>query len=159
MGDNKLRAHVSVRIERGVPERPRRGLLEKAIQAALGSNQVDRVVSLTVVITNDEQIRELNRTYRGVDAPTDVLSFGNQSNSTAISGADDSYLGDIVISYARASEQASLFGHSVDEEISLLAVHGVLHLLGYDHEEEGDKQRMWTLQNAALDRLGIEWRP
>lgn len=120
---------------------------------------MEREVSLTVVITNDARIRELNRSYRDVDGPTDVLSFSNTAGDLVVPGMDDSYLGDVIISYERAGEQAAALGHGVDEEIALLVVHGVLHLLGYDHEEPGDKRRMWSVQDAALDVLGIEWRP
>ncbi len=129
------------------------------MRSALKSGQVAREVRLTVVITNDVRIRELNRTYRDVDAPTDVLSFSNITDEVAVPGTDDSYLGDVIISYERAGEQAAALGHSVDEEIALLVVHGVLHLLGYDHEEPGDKRCMWSVQDAALDALGIVWRP
>jgi probable rRNA maturation factor len=125
----------------------------------LKSGQVAREVSLTVVITNDVRIRELNRTFRDVDTPTDVLSFSNIADKAAVPGMDDSYLGDVVISYERAGEQAAALGHSVEEEIALLVVHGVLHLLGYDHEEPGNKRRMWSVQDDALEALGIAWRP
>lgn len=159
MSGIKTRMRLSTRIERGLPERPQRRLLEKAVQAALKSGQVDRAVSLTVVVTSDAQIRELNRTFRSVDAPTDVLSFGNSGGAARVPGTDDSYLGDVIVSYARASEQAAALGHSVEEEIALLVVHGVLHLLGHDHEGADDKRHMWSMQNAALELLGIEWRP
>lgn len=154
-----MQVHLNTRIERGLPGRPPRHWLERAVRVALKSSQTDRTVSLTIVVTGDERIRELNRLYRGVDAPTDVLSFGNPGGEPAIPGADASYLGDVVISYARASEQAAKFGHEVNEEIALLVIHGVLHLLGYDHTQVGEKRRMWRMQDEALEMLGIEWRP
>jgi len=151
--------NLSTRIERGLPQPPQRRWLEKAVRAALKSSKVEGVVGLTVVITSDASICELNRLYRGIDAPTDVLSFGNAAGEAQLPGADDAYLGDVVISYARASEQAAAFGHSVEEEIALLVVHGVLHLLGHDHEQADDRQRMWGVQDQALEMLGIQWRP
>lgn len=159
MSDRRARLHLSTRIERGLPFRLQRRWLVRAVRSALQSGQVEREISLTVVITSDTRIRELNRTYRDVDAPTDVLSFSSIAGEVAVPGIDDSYLGDVIISFERAAEQAATLGHSVEEEIALLVVHGVLHLLGYDHEEPGDKRRMWSLQDAALDALGIIWRP
>lgn len=156
---NKTEVHLHTQIERGLSKRPPRRLLERAVRVALKSSQIDRAVNLTIVITGDDRIRELNRLYRCVDAPTDVLSFGNLAGEPRVPGADSFYLGDVVISYVRAREQAARFGHEVDEEIALLVVHGVLHLLGYDHEEAEDKRRMWRVQDAALDTLGIDWRP
>lgn len=158
MRKGRARVHLSTRIERGLPQPPQRRWLEKAVRAALKSGKVELVVGLTVVITSDASICELNRLYRGIDAPTDVLSFGNAAGEAQLPGADDAYLGDVVISYARASEQAAAFGHSVEEETALLVIHGVLHLLGYDHEQADDRLRMWSAQDQALEMLGIQWR-
>jgi probable rRNA maturation factor len=127
--------------------------------AALKSGGVTSPVALSVVITDDAEIQNLNRTYRQVDAPTDVLSFGNAEGEFIAPATAVPYLGDVVISHTRAVEQAAVFGHAVGEEMSLLVVHGVLHLLGYDHEEELKKEAMWQLQSAALAELGIHWQP
>ena len=107
---------------------------------------------LTLVLTSDEEIRALNRDFLGNDAPTDVLSFpaGETDPDTG-----RHYLGDVVISLPRATEQAAARGHTVEAEAQLLAVHGVLHLLGYDHAEAADKIRMWAVQAAILDFLGL----
>jgi len=111
---------------------------------------------LTILITSDEQIQELNKRYRSVDAPTDVLSFGAMGNEGAFvtSPEASAYLGDIVVSYPRAAEQAQEYGHSVEEEIDLLAVHGFLHLLGYDHETEVERRAMWARQEHILKMRG-----
>ena len=108
-------------------------------------------VELTLVITGDEALQELNRRYLEIDAPTDVLSFpANEFNPE--SGA--LYLGDIAISYPRAQAQADLAGHPVEAELQLLVVHGVLHLLGYDHAEPGETAAMCAAQDQVLVELG-----
>jgi probable rRNA maturation factor len=116
---------------------------------------------LTIVVTDDVHVRRLNRDYRGVDACTDVLAFGDRPEPGAFVSAPEAsvYIGDVVISYPRATEQAADYGHAVEEELSVLVVHGVLHLLGYDHETPEDRDEMWRLQGAALGRLGLCWQP
>lgn len=111
--------------------------------------------ALTVVLTDDETLHALNRTYLGIDAPTDVLSFGGESPDFV--GAPDSevYLGDVVVAYPLAQTQASVAGHSVQAELALLVVHGVLHLLGYDHVHSSDKALMWERQADILTQLGL----
>jgi len=107
---------------------------------------------ITIVLTDDVQLQELNRDYLGVDAPTDVLSFPT-SESDPETGA--AYLGDILISIPRATQQAQVAGHPVEAEVQLLVVHGVLHLLGHDHAETEEKSRMWAEQEKVLERLGL----
>jgi probable rRNA maturation factor len=107
---------------------------------------------LTIVLVDDARIQGLNRDFLGHDAPTDVLSFpADQADPET----GHRYLGDIVISCARAAEQAGERGHSLEAEMQLLVVHGVLHLLGHDHAETGEKERMWAAQAEALERLGV----
>jgi probable rRNA maturation factor len=110
---------------------------------------------VTLVITTDEGIQELNRAYRDVDAPTDVLSFSAQEESGGFVAAPEasSYLGDVIVSYPRAVAQAEERGHPVAQELNLLIVHGILHLLGYDHAEEEEKAEMWARQDAILRGL------
>ena len=105
-----------------------------------------------IVLTDDRQLHELNRDYLGVDAPTDVLSFP-ASESDPETGS--TYLGDILISIPRANQQAQTAGHPVEAEVQLLVVHGVLHLLGYDHADEDEKARMWEEQGKVLEKLGL----
>ena len=113
--------------------------------------QIDRVgIDLTLRITDDAELAELNEKFMRKEGPTDVLSFP--------SGEED-YLGDIAISYSRADEQASQGGHPVLEEMQLLAIHGVLHLVGYDHDTDENKASMWQIQTDILDSLGISARP
>lgn len=128
--------------------------ISKAIEQANGPE--DAEVSLT--LTNDAHIWELNRTYRGVDRPTDVLSFALQEENEEepeIFGYEDNALGDIVISVERAREQALEYGHSLEREIVYLAVHGTLHLLGFDHETEAEKAIMRRQEEAVMAFLKL----
>ena len=110
---------------------------------------------LTVVLSDDAQLQELNQQSLKIDAPTDVLSF-----PTGLTDPDSQapYIGDVVISYPRAKEQAAAAGHSVEDELQLLVVHGVLHLLNHDHAEPEDKAAMWSAQAEILGRLGSSAR-
>jgi probable rRNA maturation factor len=109
----------------------------------------------TLVITDDEGIQTLNREYLGRDTPTDVLAFGAQEAAGTFVAAPEmeDYLGDVIVSYPRAVAQAEDHGHSVEEELNLLIVHGVLHLLGYDHADEQQEAVMWARQGAILAGL------
>jgi probable rRNA maturation factor len=109
--------------------------------------------ALTVLLTDDHYIRKLNFQYRGIDKPTDVLSFQNEED---FSGYDEKYLGDIIVSIPTAEVQSSEAGHPIKNELSLLVIHGVLHLLGYDHDSSENKRVMWALQEKVLSRLGIQ---
>jgi probable rRNA maturation factor len=121
-------------------------------------------VDLTLV--DDEAIRELNLAYRGLDKPTDVLSFADDGESEEddivyeVESLDEvvpgeGLLGDIVISMPRAQEQATEFGHSLERELGFLFVHGILHLLGYDHQDRASEKEMIGKQEAALQKLGL----
>ena len=107
---------------------------------------------MTIVLTDDAQLHELNREYLGVDAPTDVLSFPAAEEDPE---TGTPYLGDILISIPRAKQQAEAAGHSVEDEVQLLVVHGTLHLLGHDHAEAEEKARMWKAQAEVMSGLGL----
>lgn len=124
--------------------------IEKAARAALEHESANG--DLTIVLTGDAQLRELNRGYLGVDAPTDVLSFP-ASETDPETGAP--YLGDILVSIPRAETQALAAGHPLEAEVQLLVVHGVLHLLGYDHAEAEEKSKMWKAQEEILKNIGL----
>ena len=111
----------------------------------------------SVTLTNNEYIHTLDKQYRGIDRPTDVLSFAlNESEEPDVEdGPDVNVLGDLVISVERAKEQAADYGHSVKREIAFLTVHGMLHLLGYDHMEEEDRIEMEAEQRFVMEKLGI----
>ena len=129
-------------------------LLERAVNAALDHHAARQPLDfeLTVVLTDDARLQKLNRDYLGLDAATDVLSFpaAEQDPETG-----KSYLGDILISVPRAKIQADRAGHTLDEELQLLVVHGVLHLLGYDHANPRQKSGMWKAQGSVLADLGL----
>lgn len=111
-------------------------------------------VELAIVVGGDAQVQELNRQYRGIDAPTDVLSFAMLDGTPNPVSSPEApfYLGDVIISYPRVLAQAAEAGHSAQEELSLLTVHGVLHLLGYDHDSVEHKVTMWARQDAILGK-------
>ena len=118
----------------------------------------DSEVSIT--LTNDKKIHELNKNYRGIDKATDVLSFAfHESEEPEIIFDEEEsvndVLGDIIISVERAAEQAEEYGHSFKREVVFLTVHGMLHLLGYDHMEEDDRIEMEMEQNFIMNKLGI----
>jgi len=119
-----------------------------ALASATASGLADP--DATIVLTDDDQITDLNRTYLGINSPTDVLSFpsGDKDPETGIV-----YLGDVIISFPRAEAQAAAGGHPVYAELQLLVVHGMLHLCGYDHAEESDKAVMWEIQQDILKKL------
>ena len=112
---------------------------------------------VSVTLTNNDYIHQLNRKYRQIDRPTDVLSFAlNESEEPDIeNGPDINVLGDIILSVERAEEQAADYGHSLRREIAFLTVHGMLHLLGYDHMEEADRLEMEEEQRYVREQLGI----
>jgi probable rRNA maturation factor len=126
-------------------------LLERAARAVLDLTGVPDA-DLTVVMTGDSQVQTLNRDFLGIDAPTDVLSFPADEPDPETGRR---YLGDVIISLPRATEQAMERGHTVEDEVQLLVVHGILHLLGHDHAGVKDKSRMWVMQAEALERLGV----
>jgi probable rRNA maturation factor len=127
-------------------------IIEIAARAALKHQSVTEESDLTIVLSDDNQLRDLNMQWMGVNAPTDVLSFPSDEIDPE-SGCR--YLGDIIISVQRASEQAKAAGHAVESELQLLVVHGILHLMGHDHAEALEKTRMWLAQAEILGGLGL----
>ena len=127
-------------------------LLERAARFTLEVESSLSDVDMTIVLTDDAQLLELNREFLGVDAPTDVLSFPS-SETDPETGVP--YLGDILVSIPRATLQAQAAGHPLEAEVQLLVVHGTLHLLGHDHAEAEEKAAMWQAQAEVLSRLGL----
>ena len=127
-------------------------LLERAARTALEHQSQSLEYDLSIILTDDARLHELNLNYLGVDAPTDVLSFP-ASETDPETGAR--YIGDILISIPRAQAQADGAGHPLEAEVQLLVVHGVLHLIGHDHAEAEDKARMWKAQTEILKQLGL----
>lgn len=125
-------------------------VVERAAAATLRHEGAEGDVS--VVLGDDAHLRELNSRYLGVDAPTDVLSFSS-GEVDPDSGA--TYLGDVILSVPTAERQAAEAGHTLEAEVQLLVIHGVLHLLGHDHAQAEAKTRMWAAQADVLTSLGL----
>lgn len=133
--------------------------IEDLLNLAQKKLQITDPCELSVTFVDNNRIQEINREYRGKDMPTDVISFALEElgeGEIQISGANmPRVLGDIIISTDKAREQATDYGHSVERELGFLAVHGFLHLLGYDHETEAEEKEMFDLQRSILDEYGL----
>jgi probable rRNA maturation factor len=128
--------------------------LRQAAETVLSQYEAAAQSGLTIVIDDDEAVRDLNRQFRHIDAPTDVLSFPADAPPVIIED-EAPYLGDLVIAFPYASAQAERENHPLDDSLSLLVVHGTLHLLGYDHDTPERRAEMWAAQARALTALGI----
>ena len=124
------------------------------IDLALNYLKLKNVI-FNVIFVDNEYIHKLNLEYRGIDRSTDVISFALEDDKSFIN-IDFRVLGDIYISVDKAHEQASNYGHSLKREISFLTIHGLLHLLGYDHMVKEDEEKMFGLQELILHEAGIE---
>ena len=135
-------------------------LVRNAIEATLDEEQYENPCEVSVTFTDNEGIHALNRQYRGVDRPTDVLSFPlfDYEGTSEEPPVDEwiGILGDIVLSLEQAEKQAEEFGHSFEREVAFLCVHSMLHLLGYDHEtSEEDEREMRAKQTKIMSALGL----
>lgn len=137
-------------------------LVQTVVDAALAYEEFNKKTEVSVLFVDNEQIKEINNDFRKIDSPTDVLSFPmlNFEGGKVIESVGDTYLGtvvlgDIVISLERAEAQAEEYGHSFEREVGFLVCHSVLHLLGYDHEEEDERTVMREKEEAILDKIGL----
>lgn len=148
-------------------------LLQNVIVKAIDKLRLGNNIEVDISIVSNEVIQELNRTYRNIDRPTDVLSFALEEVSSEFDvdfegltyeekkDAEDNaqemdrHLGDIILSYPRAVEQATEYGHSLERELGFLAVHGFLHLIGYDHQTDEESKVMFALQEEVLAEYGL----
>jgi probable rRNA maturation factor len=153
---------IVIQIDEPFSEKVNVELVEQALAATFrlcGSTSITAETStVSVVITDNETIQQFNRQYRGIDAPTDVLSFANTPLPDFPDDAQMTtahHLGDILIAYPVAEAQALAAGHAAPEEITLLAVHGALHLLGFDHDTPAHKKKMWAAQHQIMTELGL----
>ena len=128
-------------------------ILKSAAEAVLLECGLPDSPSLLIRITDDEELNTLNLKYRGKDKTTDVLSFPADFEDPDL---ESRYVGDVVIAFPRAEEQAQKRGHFVEAELQLLVVHGTLHLLGYDHGDKTEKNEMWSIQSRILEKLGLD---
>lgn len=139
-------------------------LISAAAGATLKFFDLRTDVEISVMLTDNEEIRTLNKLHRNIDRPTDVLSFpmfeydekGDiEEDYAEISEMGEICIGDIVISLERAEEQAEEYGHSFEREVGFLTVHSMLHLLGYDHMTPEDEEEMFGYQREILDKMGL----
>ena len=143
-----------------------RGLVDeewvrRITQYVLKAEGVSPPYEISFVFTDSETVQRLNRDYRGVDEPTDVLAFymlsQKEADSSFVLPPDGiTRLGEVIISYPQAVGQAKEQGHSVDEELALLIIHGILHLLGYDHEKPEEAKRMREREKELLGKCLLQ---
>lgn len=131
-------------------------LVERVVRSVLEQEGCREGAEVSLVFTDDSYIRELNRNYRGVDSPTDVLSFALDEGEPMPDAGEEDLLGDVVISLQAALRQGEEYGHGIRREVAYLTAHGVLHLLGYDHQDEESRAVMREKEEAALAALGLE---
>ncbi len=134
--------------------------LEELLHFAAEKENIEDLSEISVTIVTNKRIQEINRDYRGIDQPTDVISFALEEMAEdeleiQVEGMPR-VLGDIIISLPKAIEQAKTYGHSLERELGFLAVHGFLHLLGYDHMNDADEKIMFARQREILDEFGLQ---
>jgi probable rRNA maturation factor len=146
------KCEVSILIEPRFRGRLDRAALRRLAVRVLKSEGVAPPAEVSLVVTDDETVRDLNRRYRGTDEPTDVLSFGDEATSVPFVTPPDGVrrLGEVILSYPTAERQALEAGHGMQEETAHLVVHGLLHLLGYDHEDADGERRMRAREEELL---------
>ncbi|WP_077214014.1 rRNA maturation RNase YbeY [Bacillus dakarensis] len=134
--------------------------LERLLNYAADQEGVESESEVSVTFVTNERIHEINKQYRDKDQPTDVISFALEEmgeGEIEVSGSGmPRVLGDIIVSLAKAEEQAKEYGHSFDRELGFLVVHGFLHLLGYDHMVEEEEKIMFERQRVILDEFGLQ---
>jgi len=134
-------------------------LITEVFHEAMKTENIDKYYEVSVVFVTKERIQEINRTYRGIDRVTDVISFALLDDEDDIIFEDDeeeiTVLGDIFICLEVMKEQAKEYGHSEKRELAFLALHGLLHLLGYDHDTPMEEKEMFAKQDYILNNQGI----
>jgi len=153
-----LKIQLSIRIEKPFVSLVSKQWLRRAVKLTLVYTGISSPVELGLVIAGDETVHELNRSYRSVDRTTDVISFAlserGEKAELFIAPPDDViHLGEVIISYPQAKRQAEEQSHPLEKELALLVAHGVLHLLGYDHELPEQAQKMRALESQVLDAI------
>jgi probable rRNA maturation factor len=149
MGSDDYVIHVQVEEASAVNQEG----IEAAVRQALSVAGAETPCALTVTVTSAAHVQTLNREYAGIDKATDVLSFAAEDEPYQVEPSEPPYLGDIIIAYEVAAEQAADVGHSLLAEMQTLAIHGALHLLGFDHQDADQQAEMWAYESAAKDAL------
>jgi len=148
---------VDIRVEPEFRALVDRGCIRKIVRQVLKAEQVAPPYQVSLVFTDAERVRQLNRDYRGIDQPTDVLAFymhpqKGSDSSFALPPDGVTHLGEVIICYPQALAQATEQGHSLNRELALLVIHGVLHLLGCDHEEPQEAKKMRAREKELLEK-------
>lgn len=158
----RVRHQIHIQMAAGYREAGRSAWVRRAAISALAQIAPPHATEFSIRLSDDAELHELNRSYRHIDKPTDVLSFGGEAWRDGVfegdaSAMDDEpeYIGDIIISMEKCARQAEKAGHALQHELALLVVHGVLHLLGHDHDTKARKKLMWQRQHTALAAMGI----
>lgn len=133
--------------------------LAQVVELVLESEKADPEAEVSLVLVDDAAIRQMNRDYRGLDKPTDVLSFALEEDAPDEPNFEDPtaglVLGDIIISLETAQRQSQEYGHSLEREVAFLLVHGLLHLLGYDHQEKDETAEMRRREEEILAEVNL----
>ena len=130
-------------------------LVKEILEFAMEKENLENT-SFSVIFIDNKYIHELNKTYRGIDRPTDVITFALEDEKDIINGSENRMLGDVYISLEKAHSQAEEYGHSFKRELSFLAVHGFYHLLGYDHMTPEEEKIMFGKQEEVLQEFDIK---
>jgi probable rRNA maturation factor len=142
---------IDVQVAPTFRRRVRKQQIRNWAEAALRAEGMTELPDMAVVITDDDAIAALNRDFRSLEGPTDVLAFGDETPGPFIlAPGEPLYLGDVIISLERAEAEAKDRGTTLTSELQLLLVHGILHLLGYDHASDEEREKMWARQDAIL---------
>lgn len=144
---------INVKVKADFRKRISKKMLSDTANAVFVLLRTEQAQEITIVIQDDEFIQKYNHDFLGINEPTDVLSF---SSNEVDPESNRNYLGDIIISLPRAAQQADKANHPVEEELKLLILHGILHLMGYDHSSASSKNIMWKIQQDLIERIGIK---
>ena len=151
---------LGIQIEKQFQEFLREEFLRQVVERSLSVQSIGAEVELGLLITDDETVRKLNKEYRGIDEPTDVLSFAltegrADTDSPVFVTPPDGllHLGEVIVSYPRAVKQARENNHAIEKEVALLVIHGTLHLLGHEHDEPTREQQIRALQERILSEV------
>lgn len=155
---------IAISDETGQLEQKMRILIKEIIIASAKELELDDFFELSITIVNNQKIQDINRNYRSIDQVTDVISFALEDDDEEdlpifFEEGEDPFprlLGDIIISFNQAKEQAEEYGHSFERELAFLVVHGFLHLNGYDHQTDVEEKEMFSLQEKILKEHGFE---
>ncbi|MFW0859658.1 MAG: rRNA maturation RNase YbeY [Dehalococcoidia bacterium] len=153
--DNLMIWRLEIQVEEPFRDQVQDGWLRQAAEMTLAFERIDYPAELSFFVTDDQTVRELNRTYRRIDETTDVLAFAFGAENSSFTTPPDGviHLGEVIISCPRTLRQAEEQKHSLKREVAILTVHGILHLLGYDHQDPREEQEMGDREAEILARL------